>query len=169
MAHLYILLKSFSGGITPEGLLLIHCNYVSVISLSDPRQIFNIFTMTKFGESSVIVRFHFISSKDELFSDQCIFHFTRDSTDNNLTSWERVVLPFNETLIVTNETFDSQNSSSQTSLLKMENQYAFVIPNLTLGAFYYVRFELTFRENHFASQPFYTPTWVIRIPGTNFI
>ncbi|XP_052769977.1 uncharacterized protein LOC128209800 isoform X2 [Mya arenaria] len=135
------------------------CQQVVCFPQTDPRHMFNMFTLTKHDNSSLIVRFNFISSKDESSAENAVFHFTTHASNTDINSWPYVTLAFQDAIASSDLDFDEFGNHSV--LYKIDRSYVFIVPNLTLDVFYYTRFQLTFKQRD-VIQPFLTPVWVVR-------
>ncbi|KAL4238983.1 hypothetical protein ACF0H5_003687 [Mactra antiquata] len=142
------------------------CSMLNCENRAGPNDILGSFAISVFSETSIIVQFHFISSKDVLEAIQMTLYYTTDTSGAKYTSWvSNVTYSFNNAIDSINETFQYRDFGKPLVLYKISKDFLFVLPNLVINKYYFVKLKIDFDKSKRVVQEYVTTTKAIKIPG----
>ncbi|XP_053405899.1 uncharacterized protein LOC123534997 isoform X3 [Mercenaria mercenaria] len=155
--------------ICPEPSLLdnLCCRQILCEKQTDNSDILSTYAITKYTvSSSILVRFQFISTKDEQAAIHMTLFYTTDANNNNYTVWtSNVTVKFSDVIYTSNDTLEFRDFGKPYVLYKVNRNYLLVIPKLILNTFYYVKLKISFDKNQKAVPEYIAETRAIQLPG----
>lgn len=117
--------------------------------------------MTEHDPTSIVVRFQFISSKDEQSAEFVTLFFTTDNASTDISTWTNVTIAFSDI----NDIVQANSDIVGGKLWKIHNNYIMVLGGLEKEVRYYIRLQISFFKTSSYPKPFIIPTWTFVLPG----
>lgn len=126
----------------------------------------SLFTVTKYSMNSVLVRFRFTSTNDELGAVRMTLFYSTELIQRNLSGWKlNFTFNFKDIIDASNKTLEFRDFGKPFVLYKIKENYIVVVPRLTSNKFYYMRLKVEFDENIKVIHEYTSATMVVRLPG----
>ena len=104
-----------------------------------------VLTVSRFSVSSIFVRYQLSSGVDISHISHVVFFYTHLNVTDDVTAWNNVTLSVTNTTHLTNDSVQLWEFGKSDVLYGLGDTYFFIVPNLTLGVFYYLKLMLDFK------------------------
>ena len=111
--------------------------------ISEIDDVVEMWTVSRFSDSSVVVRFQFITGADESDIDQIVLFYT-NKTDVELPHWRNLTFNLSDANNILNSSHFFTDFGAPDILYKIDKSFFFLVPYLQMDMFYYLALSIQF-------------------------